>query len=182
MTREYAHLRKWWQRAGNVERFDGLTWYVRAQRDCEALAREYNVGVGRVIDALSVLSSNLTWAENMRALKRLLESYRKKRYANCGTFEHCSRQAWEVLHGRGQVTGPKRIAFAKAIAGDTKAVVVDRWMLRAAGISKIVASPSDRQRIEKAFKRLSKETGVEARELQAVVWVTVRNGAQAPLI
>lgn len=74
--------------------------------------------------------------------------------------------------------GPKVEAFYRAVAGDTDALVLDRWAYFAAlGTEKSRDSkvtPAQRTECERAYRRLAAETGEEVRAIQAAMWLQVR--------
>jgi hypothetical protein len=74
--------------------------------------------------------------------------------------------------------GPKTNAFARAIAGDEQAVVVDVWMMRASGIG--VDNPNKTQYtdISQAIKTVSAEFGLTPRTTQALIWIMVRGSGE----
>jgi hypothetical protein len=86
-------------------------------------------------------------------------------------------EASKVL-GYKALRGPKTNAFARAIAGDENAVVVDVWMMRAAGYG--VDSPNKTQYTEvtEAIKTVSNKFGLTPRTTQALIWIMVRGSGE----
>ena len=76
------------------------------------------------------------------------------------------------------VRGRKTHNFARALLGDTEAVVVDVWMMRAAGFPERDA-PTKLQydAIEHVTRSMARDMGLEPRTLQALLWIIVRGGA-----
>jgi hypothetical protein len=74
--------------------------------------------------------------------------------------------------------GLKTNAFAKAIAGDENAVVIDVWMCRAVGAD--FDSPNQTQYIEmaRAVKNVANKYSLTPRTAQALIWIMVRGSAQ----
>jgi hypothetical protein len=74
--------------------------------------------------------------------------------------------------------GQKTNAFARAIAGDTDAVVIDVWMIRAAmmdaskGINK-----SQYDMLADTVRLMAKEHGLTPRTTQALIWIVKRGSA-----
>jgi hypothetical protein len=82
------------------------------------------------------------------------------------------------LHlGFDALRGPKTNAFARAIAGDENAVVVDVWMMRAAQAG--VDNPNKTQyaEISQAIKRVANLYKMTPRTTQALIWILVRGSA-----
>jgi acid phosphatase family membrane protein YuiD len=80
--------------------------------------------------------------------------------------------------GFGALKGLKTNAFAKAIAGDEQAVVIDVWMLRAVGIEKKTPSQSQYNELVAAVKKTAFEYGMTPRAMQALIWIMVRGSAE----
>ena len=75
--------------------------------------------------------------------------------------------------------GQKTNAFARAIAGDTDAVVIDVWMIRAAGMdaSKGV-NKSDYNMLADTVRNIASEHGLTPRTAQALIWIVKRGSAE----
>jgi len=70
--------------------------------------------------------------------------------------------------------GMKTNAFAKAIAGDTDAVVVDVWMMRAAQMSTDSPTQGQYRAISQAVVRVAGELGLTPRTAQALIWIVIK--------
>lgn len=86
-------------------------------------------------------------------------------------------EASKVL-GFEALKGPKTNAFARAIAGDESAVVVDVWMMRAAAMP--TDSPNKKQYddVATAVTEVSVKYGLTPRTAQALIWIIVRGSAE----
>jgi hypothetical protein len=73
------------------------------------------------------------------------------------------------------LNGQKTNAFARAIAGDPNAVVIDVWMIRAAGLdaSKGV-NKTQYNTLADSVRKVAKEFGITPRTAQALIWIIVR--------
>jgi hypothetical protein len=74
--------------------------------------------------------------------------------------------------------GLKTNAFAKAIAGDEQAVVIDVWMLRAVGIEKKTPNQTLYFELAEAVKKTAFDFGMTPRAMQALIWIVVRGSAE----
>jgi hypothetical protein len=74
--------------------------------------------------------------------------------------------------------GLKTNAFAKAIAGDEQAVVIDVWMLRAVGIEKKTPGQTQYNSLVEAVKKVAFDNGMTPRATQALIWIVVRGSAE----
>jgi hypothetical protein len=73
--------------------------------------------------------------------------------------------------------GPKTNAFARAIAGDTNAVVIDVWMMRAAGMETDSPNKTQYALLSEAVTAVAAQFGITPRTAQALIWIIVRGGA-----
>jgi hypothetical protein len=80
--------------------------------------------------------------------------------------------------GFGALKGMKTNAFAKAIAGDEQAVVIDVWMLRAVGIEKKTPGQAQYNLLVEAVKKTAFDFGMTPRAMQALIWIVVRGSAE----
>jgi hypothetical protein len=73
------------------------------------------------------------------------------------------------------LNGQKTNAFARAIAGDNQAVVIDVWMIRAAHLdaSKSV-NKTQYNTLSDSVRKVAKEFGITPRTAQALIWIVVR--------
>ena len=83
-----------------------------------------------------------------------------------------------LLLGYQALKGLKTNAFAKAIAGDEDAVVIDVWMLRAVGIERKTPNQTQYKELEDAVKKVAFDNGMTPRAMQALIWIVVRGSAQ----
>lgn len=79
-----------------------------------------------------------------------------------------------LVHGLDAFNQPKTLNFARAIAGDTDAVVIDVWMTRAAGVDRDAPTPVMYRNMATAIRRLAKRYGMTPRGMQALIWGRVR--------
>jgi hypothetical protein len=88
------------------------------------------------------------------------------------------KMAEASLHlGFDALRGPKTNAFARAIAGDQNAVVIDIWMMRAAKMEKDSPTKGQYAELSQAVKRVSAQYEMSPRTCQALIWILVRGSA-----
>ncbi len=188
-----------------ADRAAGLGWYATAWDAAVAIAsactgprrwarltpaarRELAAQVAGVIAALSPRcqwSTNVAWAS---ALVRAAWSGGECPRVHTTTMR---AQAWAIAQGAAPLdvlNGPKVRAFWANIVGDTDAVTVDVWAVRAARGARPVrgangrlswaddGTVSAREYVAYAdvYRRAAARLGVTPRECQAAVWVAVR--------
>jgi hypothetical protein len=156
---------------GQVE--EASVWYHEAQDVAQEVANNLNasleVGAG-VVSAFSPRerwSSNITKAVSFSLGKSVTGLANNLKMANA------------VLDGGiDALNGLKTNAFARAIAGDTEAVVIDVWMMRAAEM--LTDSPTQGQylALTKAVNKVAGEFGLTPRTAQALIWIVARGSAR----
>jgi hypothetical protein len=84
-----------------------------------------------------------------------------------------------VYEGFNGLRGAKTNAFARAIAGDPNAVVVDVWMCRAAGLGKDAPNATEYRAIADAIRSIAatRTVNMAPATLQALLWIIVRGKA-----
>jgi hypothetical protein len=156
---------------GQVE--EASVWYHEAQDVAQEVATNLNssleIGAG-VVSAFSPRerwSSNITKAVSFSLGKSVTGLANNLKMANA------------VLDGGiDALNGLKTNAFARAIAGDTEAVVIDVWMMRAAEM--LTDSPTQGQylALTKAVNKVAGEFGLTPRTAQALIWIVARGSAR----
>jgi hypothetical protein len=156
---------------GQVE--EASVWYHEAQDVAQEVATNLNssleIGAG-VVSAFSPRerwSSNITKAVSFSLGKSVTGLSNNLKMANA------------VLDGGiDALNGLKTNAFARAIAGDTEAVVIDVWMMRAAEM--LTDSPTQGQylALTKAVNKVAGEFGLTPRTAQALIWIVARGSAR----
>jgi hypothetical protein len=156
---------------------DGREWYRFANDQINAAAASLGISPKRLADLLAVFSPRVSVT---RSIKWTLH------YVKTGqTLPDCTRSHRAALlhyETTGEIRGPKTGPFAKALLGDTGAVVLDVWMARALAIPqkklesvKVWAQAYDR------VLRVAGSLGWTPAETQAAIWTaTVRGAGRNP--
>ena len=149
-------------------------WYHEAQEVAEDVAE--NLGVSLEIGAsiVAAFSPRERWASNVA---KALAFSTGKPVSGLGNNLKMANDALTL--GFDALKGQKTNAFARAIAGDPDAVVIDVWMIRAAGMdaSKGV-NKSDYNMLADAVRNIASEHGLTPRTAQALIWI-VKRGSHA---
>jgi len=145
-------------------------WYHEAQEVAEDVAE--NLGASLEIGAsiVAAFSPRERWASNVA--KSLAFSMGKP----VSGLQNNYRMAERSLElGFDALNGQKTNAFARAIAGDPNAIVIDVWMIRAAGMdaSKGV-NKTQYNELSEAVNTVASEFGITPRTAQALIWIIVR--------
>ncbi len=150
-------------------------WYADAQGFAQSLTvirPEWSLQVASSV--VSAFSPRVTWALNKSKAQQYAHGITPK-----GLRSHVTTADRCVVEGFKGLRGPKTNAFARAIAGDADAVVVDSWMCRAAGLGKDSPNLTEYRAIADAVRALAATPVVcmEPATLQALLWIIVRGKA-----
>lgn len=191
---------------GIFERTAGLGWYATAWDAAGAIARavvgaaawsrmsadERRALTAQVAGVIAALSPRCQWSTNVAWASAVMLAARRGGACPAVHTKTMRRQAWRIARGEAPLSvlhGPKVRAFWANIVGDTDAVTVDVWAVRAArGDRPTVADGRGRMRYADngrvsareyaayadVYRRAARRLGVTPREVQAAVWVAVR--------
>jgi len=155
---------------GQVEQ--AAVWYMEAEKVAQEVAENLDTTLEVGASVVSAFSPRERWTSNVE--KAIAFSLGQK----VTGLSNNLKMAEASLHlGFDALKGPKTNAFARAIAGDQNAVVIDVWMMRAAKMEK--DNPNKGQYIElsQAVKRVSAQYEMTPRTCQALIWILVRGSA-----
>jgi hypothetical protein len=155
---------------GQVEQ--ASVWYHEAQEVAHEVARNLDTTLEVGASVVSAFSPRERWASNIEKAIAFSLGHTPKGLGNNLKMAQSSLTA-----GFYALKGLKTNAFARAIAGDTDAVVIDVWMMRAANME--TDSPSQGQyfALSLACRNVAKEFGLTPRTAQALIWIVVRGSA-----
>lgn len=156
---------------GQVEQ--ASKWYLDAERVAEEVARNLDVTLEIGATIVSAFSPRERWARNVtNAIKFSLG----EPVVALGNNIRMANAAFDL--GFDALKGQKTNAFAKAIAGNENAVVIDVWMLRALGIEKKTPNQTQYLEMAKAVTTVATKHGMTPRAMQALIWIVVRGSAE----
>jgi hypothetical protein len=177
-----ANLERHWNESARTGRRQrGKNWYPAAREWAETLARETAHTVEQVVAVLAITSPAVQLVTNMDHTERILRGGGD----SGGRFPNANRPKIAAVLACPEaaaeyVRGPKVGPFHRAILGDRSALVLDRWAIYAAtgerdntNLNK-VAGTKRRDAVEHAYRALARKVGVAASELQAIIWLQVR--------
>ena len=161
-------------RQATVADYDAArAWYSEARAFAESLRvirPEWTLTVSASV--VSAFSPRVTWAHNTAKALQYAQGITPR-----GLRSHVAAADRCVAEGFDGLRGPKTNAFARAIAGDTDAVVVDVWMCRAAGLGKDAPNAGEYNAIADAVRIVADKAGMDAATMQALLWIIVRGKA-----
>jgi len=149
------------------------TWYHEAQEVARDVADIMGVSLEVGASIVSAFSPRERWATNVA------KAYSFANGKPVPGLQNNYRMAQAALDlGFDALKGQKTNAFARAIAGDTNAVVIDVWMIKAAGMdaSKGV-NKTQYNMLADAVRNIASEHGITPRTCQALIWIVKRGSA-----
>lgn len=176
-SRDYAELLiGHWIKATPSQLSRGKSWYGRANRICNQIAKETDTPLRKVVGILSALSPSNKWERNIEDTRNFILSDGQCRVC---TYRVQKAKALRILRGNYSeavvadvLAGPKtRAFFANILHPRTDHnVTIDRWALRAVGEG--VATPKGLlPTIREGYKIAATVAGLRVHELQAVAWL-----------
>jgi hypothetical protein len=154
--------------AGQIEQ--ASVWYLEAQEVAEDVAENLGVSLEVGASIVAAFSPRERWSSNVQ---KALAFSMGKPVAGLQNNYRMAERSLEL--GFDALNGQKTNAFARAIAGDADAVVIDVWMIRAAGMdaSKGV-NKTQYNELSDAVRLVANEMGITPRTAQALIWIIVR--------
>jgi hypothetical protein len=147
-------------------------WYADAEKVAEKVAENLDTTLEIGASVVSAFSPRERWTTNVA--KAIAFSLGEQ---VTGLSNNLKMAQMSLTYGFDALKGPKTNAFARAIAGDENAVVVDVWMMRAAGYG--VDSPNKTQytEVSEAITKVAEEFKLTPRVCQGLIWIMVRGSA-----
>jgi len=147
-------------------------WYHDAQEVAEDVAENLNATLEVGASVVSAFSPRERWSTNVA---KALAFSQGKPVAGLSNNVRMAEAA--LVQGFDALKGLKTNAFARAIAGDTDAVVIDVWMCRAANLDSDSPNVGQYRMLSDAVREVAAEFGITPRTAQALIWIIVRGGA-----
>jgi len=155
---------------GQIE--EATLWYADAEKIAHEVARNLNTDLEVGASIVSAFSPRERWATNVaKAISFSLGE------TVTGLSNNLKMAQTSLTYGFDALKGQKTNAFARAIAGDQNAVVIDVWMMRAAGMKKDSPNKKDYEELSRALKNVARQYEMTPRTCQALIWILVRGSA-----
>jgi hypothetical protein len=154
----------------------GTGWYRRSRQVARELAKTHGVHLSVAAGVLAAVSPRIRWSSNIEVADALLAGREV-----VGIFNANRVKAERIIAGERPLAvlgGDKVRAFYRAIMGDPDAVVLDVWMMRAAGWTKASLTPREYEELSRALRNAAERVGLDPADFQAVVWSHVRGGGE----
>jgi hypothetical protein len=155
---------------GQVEQ--ASVWYLEAQEVAEDVAEIMGTTLEVGASIVSAFSPRERWSSNVAKAYAFANG---KPVSGLSNNLKMAQRATEL--GFDALKGQKTNAFARAIAGDTDAVVIDVWMMRAAGMQTDSPNKGQYRELSEAVHIVAQEFGITPRTAQALIWIVKRGSA-----
>jgi len=175
-------------RATPQELRDGIEWYDDAMGFAQLLSDSFSITRVMAAAIISALSPNNKWERNKVDAWNLCQAYADgltlDDFKVC-TYNSNKVRAWGIRSGTVAITkdSPKTYAFALNVGDrDESVVTLDKWMARAFSTTSLkprktpeTFTPKQYDRFQTHFVNVALRLGYKPYELQAIVWVVMRN-------
>ena len=155
---------------GQVEQ--AAVWYMEAEKVAQEVAENLEASLEVGASVVSAFSPRERWTSNVA--KAISFSLGEK---VTGLSNNLKMAQGSLTLGFDALKGQKTNAFARAIAGDENAVVIDVWMMRAAGMEKDSPNKTEYAELSEAVRRIADKFAMTPRTAQALIWILVRGSA-----
>lgn len=185
-----ANISAVFENATDAQFDDGMAWYGNANAVACKIAADNDVSVEIAAGVISALSPRTHWSVNVAAAEYVIST--NGLYPESQSILHTNHvRALNILRGThtpDDWQGPKIKAFYANILGDKNAVTIDTWAMVAAfnvsaddgseefGMLQVYVKRSGvYDMVADAYRIAARNYGIAPCEMQAIVWVAVRN-------
>ena len=160
--------------ASEETRNRGRSWYREAKSAVRRIADETGYSRSQVAAVMSITSPDAQLKANIRWTRQACQNDGE----TAGRYPRDQlpkiRAALDSTKPGRYATGPKVQEFYRAIMGDPKALVLDRWALRACGLE---YGRTALRTARAAYEMAASATGETVRDFQAIVWIQLRESS-----
>lgn len=167
-----AHFASLIMRASLRDMEAASRWYHDAHAVAREVADNMSIPLENAASVVSAFSPRQRWDINVRQALAFSRGEDVK-----GLTNNLTMAANSVELGFDALKGQKTNAFARAIAGDDNAVVVDVWMMRAAMMPTDSPNKTQYAFVSDAVVDAANMFGITPRTAQALIWIIVRGSA-----
>ena len=144
-------------------------WYHEATVIAADIADIMSIPLENAASIISAFSPRQRWSVNVR------QAYAFANGEDVSGLSNNLRMAHDAVElGFDALNGLKTNAFARAIAGDDNAVVIDVWMCRAANLGTDSPNKTQYAFVADAVRDAAALFGITPRTAQALIWIIVR--------
>jgi len=150
---------------------EGMTWYANANRVAfDLTTMDASLSIEQASSIIAAFSPRVHWSRNIMLAKSFVAGL------PVGCLKTSIKNAERArLIGFDALNGLKTNAFARAVAGDKNAVVIDTWMIKPFGMKSV--NKSEYMTAANAVRRVATEFNISPADMQAIIWVASRGKA-----
>ena len=148
-------------------------WYFDAHDVAREVADNLSCSMEVAASIVSAFSPRQRWSVNVRQALAFSRGEEVKGLSNNLAMANAA-----MVMGFDALKGQKTNAFARAIAGDDNAVVIDIWMMRAAMMPTDSPNKTQYAFVSDAVCDAAAMFGITPRTAQALIWIIVRGSAE----
>lgn len=164
-----AHFATLIMRASLQQVEQASKWYLDANAVAREVASNMTLDIERASCIVAAFSIRERWSSNVRKALQYSVGIQPS-----GLGVHINLADASLVHGFDALKGLKTNAFARAIAGDESAVVIDSWMMRAATMPTDSPNKTQYNFVADAVHDAAALFGLTPRTAQALIWIIVR--------
>lgn len=147
----------------------GYAWYDDARDYIWSVCEREDWDMDEFINIMAITSPRVSVVRNWQGTVE---------YMHSGTlpwgFIKSTRAALDHYKKTHEIRGPKTSAFARALHGDTTALVLDTWMAKALGVPHTqVTNKANMTEALRMVEQVAKRYGWSVRDTQAAIWYGV---------
>ena len=165
--------------AGQPEVEDGKHWYTNAHNECVRLSELYHIPLVLVVGIVAALSPRCRWEDNITFAAVFMAQGNGE---GIPLYSNSLDKAARILAGEHPLTvlgGPKTKAFYSNLLDPECADCncIDTWMARAAYADRAHTgniTQFEYDVIEQAVHNIAKRVGLIPCQVQAIIWITIR--------
>jgi hypothetical protein len=172
MTNYYRNFHKVIRQATLAQMAEASLWYSDAEKIAQQVADNLGTTLEIGASVVSSFSPRERWATNIAKAIAFSLGQEVKGLSNNIKMANAS-----LTKGFDALNGQKTNAFARAIAGDEDAVVIDVWMMKAAGSKTSTPTKLQYFHMTDAINRLAYKYNLTPRTTQALIWIIIRGTA-----
>ena len=190
-------LRAWYDLADVRQRALGLQWYPDARAFAQLVSATYNVPLVRVCGVIAALSPAVYWELNKSQAESLIRAHADGEDLDdvvLSTYGAQARKARAILQAPGEIESDwvanilglqawkTRAFFRNILDPASVSVTVDRHIVSACGVADRFTGNTAvwlYRVVAEALSQVARDLGLQPCALQATVWITYKETAEA---
>ena len=171
-------LNNHWGNASTDQIIEGMSWYQRANKECQRISKKHRIVLWKVVGVMAALSPNNKWERNKFDCEQFIIDQNHK----ACTFHGQRDKARKILKTNrrskveGILNGTKTKNFYHNMLNPltSQRVTVDRWVMRSIDFEGSLTSRKYKE-IEDAHIVFARSKQLLPHQLQAILWDVLRS-------